>query len=153
MPLRSGSPLPELDGATEWTNGEVSRAALIGSPTLIHFWAMSCHVCHDNMPTIHEWRDEYATRGLKVLAIHMPREEADTDLAGVRADIATLGITEPCAIDNEHTIGDRFENTLWPCYYLFDAEGNLRGRAGGYAGLSMIKGPLLRLLGDLMSKD
>jgi thiol-disulfide isomerase/thioredoxin len=119
---------------------------VIGSPTLIHFWAKSCHVCHDNMPTIGQWRDQYADKGLKVVAIHMPREPEDTNVEAVRTDAAALGITEPCAIDNLHTIGDRFENSLWPAYFLFDAEGSMRGRAGGYAGLKMIEGPLKRIL-------
>lgn len=147
MPLRSGTPLPELIGATEWINEETTREDLMGSPTLVHFWAVSCPICHDNMPTIAQWRDSYADQGLKVVAIHMPRQEDDTNLATVRADAAALGITEPCAIDNEHAIGDRFENQLWPAYYVFDAEGAMRGRAAGYAGLKMIETPLKRVLG------
>lgn len=147
MAMRTGTPLPELSGATEWINGEINSVDLIGSPTLVHIWAMSCPICHDNMPKVSEWREQYRDQGLKVLAIHMPRQEEDTNLEAVRADAALLGISEPCAIDSEHTIGDRFENTLWPAYFVFDAEGNLRGRAAGYAGLKMIEVPLKRVLG------
>ncbi|CCW34856.1 thiol-disulfide isomerase-like thioredoxin [Chthonomonas calidirosea] len=147
MPLRMGTPLPELTGATEWINGEVTREQLLGSPVLVHFFAKSCPICHDNMPTVAEWRDRYADLGLKVVAIHMPREQSDTDLEAVRADIEALGIKEPCAIDNLHAIGERFENQLWPAYYVFDAEGVMRGRAGGYAGLRMIEPILKRVLG------
>lgn len=147
MPLRSGSPLPELSGATEWVNGEVSSTELAGTPVLVHFWAKSCPICHDNMPQVGEWRDQYAASGLKVIAIHMPREDADTNVEAVHADLNSMGMTEPCAIDNQHTIGDRFENQLWPAYYIFDGEGNMRGRAGGYAGLKMIEAPLKRVLG------
>jgi len=139
--------MPELDGATEWVHGTVSREELIGSPTLVHFWAISCHVCHDNMPTVQQWREKYAPKGLKVIAIHMPRQEEDLDVEAVCADIAALGIQEPCAIDNKRLLGDRFENQLWPAYYLFDAEGAMRSRAGGYAGLKIIEAPLKRLLG------
>jgi thiol-disulfide isomerase/thioredoxin len=146
MPLRKGTPMPELAGATEWINGEARRGDLIGSPALIHFFAKSCHICHDNMPTINTWRDEYAAKGLNVVGIHMPREEQDTDMNAVRADIAQMGVTEPCAVDNQHEIGERFENQFWPAYFLFDAEGNMVGRAAGYAGLKMIEGPLKRLL-------
>ena len=145
--MRTGTPMPSLEGATAWLNGIASREGCRGNPTLVHFWAKSCHVCHDYMPTISLWRDEYGDNGLKVVAIHMPREEADTGIAKVVVTVAEMVMTEPCAIDNQHAIGERFENALWPAYYLFDAEGNLRGRAGGYAGLSMIKGPLGRMLG------
>lgn len=153
MPMRTGSPLPELDGATEWVNGEIKRENLLGSPTLVHIWALSCHVCHDNMPTIAQWREEYGPKGLKVVAIHMPRQEEDTNLETVRADIKALNITEPCAIDNHHEIGDRFENTIWPAYYLFDSEGAMRGRAAGYAGLKMIEAPLKRLMDSAGKSD
>lgn len=148
MPLRSGSPLPELTGATEWINGETNRESLIGSPVLVHFWAVSCPICHDNMPTITEWRDQYAERGLKVVAVHMPRQPEDLDLDAIRKDAAAMNLTEPCAIDNQHTIGERFQNELFPAYYLFDAEGNLKSRAGGYAGLKMIEAPLKRMLNE-----
>ena len=146
MPLRKGTPMPDLSGATEWINGETKREDLIGSPTLIHFFARSCHICHENMPAIIAWRDQFASHGLKVVGIHMPREEQDTQMSAVRADISQMGVTEPCAIDNLHAIGERFENQLWPAYFLFDAEGNMTGRAAGYAGLKMIEGPLKRLL-------
>ena len=33
------------------------------------------------MPTIVEWRDAYAPRGLRVVTMHLPREEADTGVA------------------------------------------------------------------------
>ncbi len=138
--------MPELEGATEWIGGEVSREDLLGSPTLIHFWAISCHICHDNMPTIARWRDTYADRGLKVVAVHMPRQESDTDVEAVRAEMAALGITEPCAIDNRHAIGERFENQFWPAYFLFDSEGKMRSRSAGNAGLTMLEGALKRLM-------
>ncbi|MCS6777577.1 MAG: redoxin domain-containing protein [Chloroherpetonaceae bacterium] len=146
MPMRIGTPLPELDGATEWLNGEVKREELIGSPVLVHFWAVSCPICHDNMPAVAAWRDRYGPMGLRVVAVHSPRQEDDLDVAKVRADAQQMGMTEPCAIDNRHAILDRFQNELWPAYFLFDAEGNMKSRAGGYAGLKIIEGPLTRMM-------
>ncbi len=146
MPLRTGTPLPELDGATEWVHGEAKRSELVGSPTLVHFWAISCHICHDNMPTIQRWRKEYADKGLKVVGVHMPRQQEDTNIEAVKHEIEALGIEEPCAIDNDHTLGERFQNQFWPAYFLFDAEGNLRGRAAGDAGISLLEGSLKRVM-------
>lgn len=100
------------------------------------------------MPTVTEWRDQYAERGLKVVAVHMPRQPEDLDLAAVRKDTAAMNLTEPCAIDNQHAIGERFQNELFPAYYLFDAEGSLKSRAGGYAGLKMIEAPLKRMFDE-----
>ncbi|MCX6361249.1 MAG: TlpA disulfide reductase family protein [Armatimonadetes bacterium] len=147
MPMRTGTPLPELSGATEWINSPAIRADLVGSPLLVHFWAISCHVCHDNMPTVAAWREQYAANGLKVVAVHMPRQPEDTDVERVRGDAASMGITEPLAVDNSHVVADAFQNEFVPAYFLFDAEGNLRSRAAGYTGLSMLEGALKRVLG------
>jgi len=146
MPMRVGTPLPSFDGATEWINGEPDLEALKGNVTLVHFWSVSCHICHDNMPTVRKWRDEYGPQGLRLVAIHMPRQESDTDVARVKQYVAENDITEPCGIDNEHMLADRFENQhrFVPHYYLFDREGNLRSRAAGDAGLGMLEAALKR---------
>jgi hypothetical protein len=146
MPLRIGAELPELTDATEWVGPSVTREELIGSPALIHFWSVSCYICKNNLPTLHTWKETYGPQGLKVVAVHMPRSEAELDVEKVKAAIVEHGITEPCAIDNEHEIGDRFQMAgLWPHYFLFDAEGKMRSRAAGDAGLKMIDTSLKRL--------
>jgi len=144
MPLRLDTPLPDLTGATEWVNGEPDFAAFAGNPVLVHFWAVSCHICHENMPTIGKWRDMYSPTGLQVIAIHTPRQPSDSDVERVRQDIDTLEITEPCGIDNTHAVTDAFQNTYVPAYFLFDREGKLRGRSGGNAGLGLLEQSLKR---------
>jgi thiol-disulfide isomerase/thioredoxin len=147
MPLRSGTEMPELEGATEWLSGkEISRDALIGKPTLIHFWAVSCYICKNNMPTLQEWKRTYGDK-LNVVAVHMPRNEGDLDTDKVQAIISEFALEEPVAVDNEHTVGDRFQTSgIWPHYFLFDAEGKLRGRSAGDAGLKMMEATLTRLM-------
>jgi Thiol-disulfide isomerase and thioredoxins len=152
MPLRLGTEMPELTGATEWLGGaEVTRDQLRGAPTLVHFWAVSCYICKNNMPTLNAWKAKYGPLGLKMVPVHMPRQESDLDTEQVKAILAEFGIDDPCAVDNEHTIGGRFQTGgFWPHYFLFDAEGALRGRAAGDAGLARIEATLARLMeGDL----
>jgi hypothetical protein len=95
-----------------------------------------------------EWRDEKKDQGLRVIAIHMPRYEADTDVEAVRELIGTVGITEPCAVDNEHKLKDAFQNDqgFVPAYYLFDSEGKLKSFAAGERGLDMLKSAMDRVL-------
>jgi thiol-disulfide isomerase/thioredoxin len=144
MPMRPGTPMPEFAGVTEWINGPVEIGALSGHPTLVHFWAVSCHLCHENMPTVSRWREEYSPQGLRVVAVHMPRQGADLDVGRVRLDAEKLGLREPCAIDNAHDIADAFQNVYVPAYFLFDRDGLLRVRAAGQAGLSLIESALER---------
>src|SRR6266446_680104 len=127
MAMRIGTEMPGLEGATEWFGGTQAHAeeAAVGHPTLVHFWSASCGICKENLPRVGQWRDEKKEQGLRVIAIHMPRYEADTDVETVRDLISKFGITEPCAVDNEHKLKEAFQNDqgFVPAYYLFDAEG------------------------------
>jgi thiol-disulfide isomerase/thioredoxin len=150
MPMRIGTEMPRLDGATEWFGGTQahSEAESKGRPTLVHFWAVSCGICKENLPRVSEWRDKRQAEGLRVIAIHMPRYEADTDTEAVRDAIAKHNITEPCAVDNQHKLRDAFKNEQGyvPAYYLFDAEGKLRSFAAGERGLDMLASAVDRVL-------
>ena len=150
MGLRIGTPIPSLDGATEWFGATQAHAEneTLGHPTLVHFWSMSCGICKENMPRITEWREELKDQGLRVVAVHMPRYEADTDVEGVRQMISALNMTEPCAIDNEHKLKDAFQNEQGyvPAYYLFDGQGKLRSFAAGERGLDLLKATLDRVM-------
>ncbi|HYX40741.1 MAG TPA: redoxin domain-containing protein [Pyrinomonadaceae bacterium] len=156
MPMRIGTEMPSLDGATEWLNATGAHAAheAQGHPTLVHFWAVSCGICKDNLPRVAEWRDARAADGLRVIAVHLPRYEADTDTEAVRDAVTQYNITEPCAVDNEHRLRDAFQNEQGyvPAYYLFDHAGKLRGFAAGARGLSMISAALERLLATEQSQ-
>ena len=150
MPLRIGSSLPELSGATEWLSGTQAHAEAEakGHPTLVHFWSLSCGTCKDNLPRVAQWRDELKDAGLRVIAVHMPRYESDTNTESVREAIANHDITEVCGVDNEHKLKDAFKNDQGyvPAYYLFDSEGKLRSFAAGERGLDMLKSALDRVL-------
>jgi hypothetical protein len=109
---------------------------------------VSCGLCKENLPRVAEWRDQRAADGLRVVAVHMPRYEADMDTEAVRDAVALYKITEPCAVDNQHALRDAFRNEQGyvPAYYLFDAEGRLRGFAAGEQGLKVIGPALERML-------
>lgn len=139
MPMHLHTHLPSLQGATEWINGQPELETLQEKPLLIYFWAVSCHVCHENVPRLNKWREKYVPKGLGMISIHCPRMKSDTDLYQIRAAVQAYEITEPCAVDNLHKIKRAFENELWPAYYLFDQEGNLKRRSAGKNGLSMLE--------------
>lgn len=149
MPMRIGDVLPTFEGATEWLNGTQQDAANLieGQPTLVHFWATSCGICKQKMPQLVELKDKYKDSGLRVVAIHMPRYEADTNLENVKADIEKYKIDDVCAIDNKHALKNAFQNEQgWvPVYYLFDVEGKLKTRAAGEYGIGVLKTALEKM--------
>ena len=150
MPMRIGTEMPKLDGATEWFGGTQAHAEAEaeGKPTLVHFWSVSCGICKENMSRVAEWREQKRDDGLRVIAVHMPRYEADTDVEAVREAISLYNITEPCAVDNQHKLRDAFQNEhgYVPAYYLFDAQGKLKSFAAGERGLDMLTSAVERLL-------
>lgn len=149
MPMRIGDARPSFEGATEWLNElqETADDYVNGQPTLVYFWATSCGICKENMPKLQELKAKYKGRGLKTVAIHMPRYEADTNVENVREAIAAHCIDDVCAIDNEHKLKDAFLNEQgWvPVYYLFDADHKLKSRAAGEFGIGVITGALEKM--------
>lgn len=145
--MRLRSDMPELSGATEWINGEVSKSDLVGDkPTLIHFWSVSCGLCKEAMPSINQFRDDYKDE-LNVIAVHMPRSEKDLDIAQIKEVAAEHDITQPIFVDNDHALTDSFENEYVPAYYVFDADGKLRHYQAGGDGMKMLTKRVNRVLG------
>ena len=148
MPLLIGTALPSLEGASEWINGDCESASSMDAPLLVQFWSISCPACKNGMPGVMRLLDTYRNHDLRLLSIHMPRGPWDLDVEKIKAAIAEFGLTGPCAIDNEHTLGRAFQTArLWPSYFFFDAQGRLRSRAAGELGLKMAENSLKRILG------
>jgi thiol-disulfide isomerase/thioredoxin len=151
MKLRE--PMPELNGATEWLNGEISKQDLIGEkPTLIHFWSVSCHLCKEAMPQVNEFRDKYKDK-LNVVAVHMPRSEDDLNMDDIKKVAGEHDITQPIFVDSEHKLTDAFENQYVPAYYVFDKDGNLRHFQAGGSGMKMLEKRVNRVLDEMEKSE
>lgn len=147
MKLRE--PMPELVGATEWLNGEVTREQLIGEkPTLIHFWSVSCHLCKEAMPNVNKFRDDYSDK-LNVIAVHMPRSENDLNIEEIKKVAAEHEITQPIFVDSKLKLNEAFENQYVPAYYVFDKDGNLRHFQAGGSGMKMLEKRVNRVLDEM----
>jgi thiol-disulfide isomerase/thioredoxin len=147
MPMRLGTPMPNLEGAVEWINAPGMPKLEEGKVTLIHFWAVSCHICHETMNDVVAMKEKYEPEGLQVVAVHMPRYEADTDLAKVHADVAEYHITQPVAVDSNHTIAEKFENEFVPAFFVFGKDGTLKFRAAGDKGFQKVEPKIREALG------
>lgn len=149
MPLRLNSPRPSVGGATAWLNGAaVTDDDLEGHPTLVHFWAVSCHLCKEAMPEVRRWLEEHIEGGLRYVNVHMPRQAEDTDVSAVARVAAEHGFGNvPIAVDNRHAIAEAFQNEFVPAYYVFAADGKLRFRAAGKAGSAKVGEKLTDVMG------
>ena len=150
MALRMRNPLPSFDGVRDWINGgPVGEAELAGHPVVVQFWSVTCHICHETADQIAAWRAKYEPLGVKFISVHQPRGPEELDVARVRADAtAEMHITAPLAIDNTHTIVDRFENQFVPAFYVFDREHKLRHFQAGDKGYDRIVNAIDRVLDE-----
>ncbi|RFU71098.1 TlpA family protein disulfide reductase [Peribacillus saganii] len=140
--------MPELQGATDWLNGQVTKEELVGErPTLIHFWSVSCYLCKEAMPQVNEFRDKYQGK-LNVVAVHMPRSEDDLNMDDIKKTAEEHGISQPIFVDNELKLNDAFENQYVPAYYVFDKEGKLRHFQAGGSGMKMLEKRVNRVLDE-----
>ncbi|WP_073157295.1 redoxin domain-containing protein [Seinonella peptonophila] len=144
--MRLKTEIPELTGIAEWVNGEAKKEDLLGKPILVHFWSISCGICKESLPDVNKMREEYPQ--LQFVGVHMPRSEKDLAIDPVKDTITKYELTHPQAIDNTHTVVDRFENQFVPAFYLFDASGVLRHRSAGEKALKLLKNPLERVLNE-----
>lgn len=151
MPMKIGTQMPSLAGATEWFNATGARAEAEAQehPTLVYFWSVGCDDCKESIGRVAEFRDGYEAAGLRVVAVHTPHAPSDEDTETVRDCVTTCNMTEPCAVDNEHKLSAAFEHepAVAPAFYLFDADGRLVEYASGTNGLETIAPALSRLLG------
>ncbi len=147
MTLRMRSPLPSLEGVAVWINGEPKPEDLRGHPVFVHFWSITCYICHDVAEQVNAWRDKHAKQGLIFISVHQPRSAAELDVEAVKKDaIEAMKLTQPCAVDNDHIIVDRFENQFVPAYYLFDRAHQLRHFQAGDKGYERIESAIERIL-------
>ncbi len=116
---------------------------------LVHFWSISCYICHDVAQQVAAWRDKYGAEGLEVIAVHQPRSPEELDADKVAADAkGPMKITQPLAIDNDHAIVERFENQFVPAYYVFSRSHQLRHFQAGDKGYDRIEAAIERVLAE-----
>ena len=160
--MKTNSPLPSFSGAADWLNlkssskhkrtiEETINLATKGRPTLVHFWSLNCEISKNNLSQVADWRDQRQREGFRVVAIHVPRYDEEKDQQKIEDAITRLNLTEPCAIDNDLNIQNRFLNgsDSLPAYFLFDVASRLRGYTTGGSGLDEIEEQLDQMLEDL----
>jgi len=145
--------LPSIEGGTEWFNSPpIKNDELKGVPVLIHFWAISCGICKESLPEISGWLDKYGSKGLKIVSVHMPRQESDTNIEAVKEAINEYEVKQPCVVDNWHEITDGFENKYVPAFYLFDEEGKMRQFNAGEKAAKLVESAIERVINAYTEK-
>lgn len=132
--IRTGSTLPTV--TAEGLNGErmVIPSGTRGNVTVIHFWAVGCSSCREEMPELDRLYRSLARRGLSVLAVNVgqPRRIVQDGVKGI-------GITYPVILDPDRRISAAYEVVGIPRTIILDRTGTIRYKIVGSVGARDLK--------------
>jgi peroxiredoxin len=109
--------LPDLTGAN-WRLKD-----LRGKVVLVNFWATWCPPCRKEMPDLEALNQQFAPRGLVILAI------SDEDAGKVKAFIAEHRFSYPILLDTGRKVNELFHIEGIPKSFVFDRAGKLVAEA------------------------
>lgn len=138
---RIGTSLPPV--ALPGMNGAVVRIpeALRGKVLLLHFWAVGCSSCREEMPALSRLYDSYRGRGLEVLAINVGQAGES-----VKKFAAELKASYPILLDTAGRSAGLYGVTGVPMTYILDRKGVIRYRIIGGSSPETLKKMITSLL-------
>ena len=93
-----------------------------GKVVLLNFWATWCPPCRAEMPDLIKMQREYGSKGLQVIGITYPPQEA----AEVRQFIRKLKVNYPIALGTTETKTLFSQAEVLPLTVVIDRRGNVR---------------------------
>ena len=93
-----------------------------GKVVLLNFWATWCPPCGAEMPDLIKMQREYGSKGLRVIGITYPPQEA----AEVRRFIRKLKVNYPIALGTQETKALFSQTEVLPLTVVIDRQGNVR---------------------------
>ena len=112
--------LQNLDGQT------VSLGNLQGKPVLINFWATWCSPCRSEMPYIQEIYEEWADKGLVVLAINIGENSAKAE-----EFMQNYNLSFTVLLDTKQDVAQRYNISGIPTTFFIDKDGIIQDKVIG----------------------
>ncbi|MBA7495787.1 Thiol-disulfide oxidoreductase ResA [subsurface metagenome] len=146
--LITGCSAPEIGKSapsfqlTDINGQSISLSDFQGKPVLINFWATWCAPCLFEMPYIQEVYDEWAERGLVVLAINVGES-----LTMVKEFMHYFNFSFPVLLDMKKNVAAKYNVIGYPTTYIVDSESIIRDiRIGPFRSVAEIEDILSRIL-------
>lgn len=116
-----------LTGIVDFDGVALPLPPILGSVTLLDFWASWCGPCRQAFPHLDQLFRTYQGDGLKVLGISV-----DDDPKAARRFWASMRPRFPVAWDESGMVRERFKVQSLPTTMLFDADGMIVQRNEGF---------------------
>jgi len=101
----------------------LQETAKAGKATLLVFWATWCPYCREEVPSLVKLTNDYASKGLKVLAVDIGESQKKA------ASFATAqGVNYTVLLDKENRVAEQYGITGIPANVLIDKDGVIKYR-------------------------
>jgi DNA-binding beta-propeller fold protein YncE len=119
-------PAPELQDGLEWINcAPTTLLAQRGYVVVVVFWSAGSAYSHNLLEEVSQLRVKYAG-ALQVIAVHVPKFEAERDPKFVRKACSKLGIGVRVAHDSGFISWQHYGIAAWPTAVVVDPQGIVR---------------------------
>ena len=131
-----GQPAPRFRAKT--MSGEnFNNESVRGKVVLLEFWTTWCQYCHQEEPLVESINEEFADKGLIVLAI---------DVAESKKTVKKYLEQHPRAcrivLTEDTNLAAMYQANSYPIYVVIDRDGNIAGEQRGAAGEHALRGLL-----------
>ena len=109
----------------DWLSDRPTADDLRGRVVVVDIFTFGCFNCKNVTPNLRALYRRHDSR-LAIVGIHTPETPYETERKNVVANLATLGIVWPVAIDNDHVLWNAYNTEYWPTQLIFDKHGTLR---------------------------
>lgn len=143
----SGDVLPAAELPRLGGGGVVTRADLLGTPTVINFWASWCPPCVEEMPALQEVHRQLGDR---VQFLGVDREDVPEQAMRLAEE---TGVTYPLVVDPDASYFRALDGRGMPTTLLVDAEGRVVSRTVGPLTADQLRERIRRHLGVEVPSD
>lgn len=126
-PIRPPVAAPAFE-LTDMDGNKHSLDEFRGKVVMLNFWATWCPPCRREMPSMQRLYENYAERGLAVVAVN---QWEDPDLVFEFTGRLSVDPTFPILFDRDSRIAEAYKVKGLPTTYLLDREGKIRYQAIG----------------------
>jgi thiol-disulfide isomerase/thioredoxin len=138
--LRAGEPAPDFH-AKSMDGEKFSNESLKGKVVLIQFWATWCKYCRGEQAVVDELTQQFADRGLVVLAVNFMEPKKT-----VKKYLEQMPRACKIVLTDDTNLAALYPARSFPLYVLIDRDGNVAGTQKGAGGAVMLR-RLLRKAG------
>jgi len=119
-----------------------SLNALRGKPVLINFWQTRCPPCVHEMPYFQQVYEEWAEKGLVVLAINVGESSSR-----VESFLQSQGLSLPVLLDKQGEVALGYNIRYFPTTLLINESGIIEGgKIGAFQSKEEIEAGIIRLI-------